>query len=140
MTRYTDKSRYSLVATAARDGRRLVAVVLGAESKDIRAETATSLLDRGFGAKTVMKQSPVPNPKSSTQATGRAGVQFGAFGTKTAAAAQAKRVKAILGCGAEVSQGANGVWRVRVNGVSEQAAKKLKNDAGAHSIDCYIFH
>lgn len=47
-TGYTRKSRYSLVATAKRDNRHLIAVVLGAENKDVRANVATNLLNRGF--------------------------------------------------------------------------------------------
>jgi len=47
-TGYTNKSRYSLVATARRNDTHLIAVVLGAENKDVRAAVATQLLDRGF--------------------------------------------------------------------------------------------
>ena len=47
-TGFTNKSKYSLVATAARDGRRVLAVVLGAENKDVRANVATNMLNRGF--------------------------------------------------------------------------------------------
>jgi D-alanyl-D-alanine carboxypeptidase len=49
-TGYTNKSKYSLVATAGRGGRHIMAVVLGAESKDIRANVATKMLDMGFGS------------------------------------------------------------------------------------------
>lgn len=49
-TGYTNKSRYSLVATAARNDHHLIAVVLGAESKDIRANVATNMLNKGFDA------------------------------------------------------------------------------------------
>ena len=47
-TGYTRKSKYSLVATARRDGHHLIAVVLGADNKDVRANVATNLLNRGF--------------------------------------------------------------------------------------------
>lgn len=47
-TGYTRKSRYSLVATAQRDGHHLLSVVLGAESKDIRANVSTKMLNKGF--------------------------------------------------------------------------------------------
>lgn len=47
-TGYTNKSKYSLVATARRDGRHLMAVVLGAENKDVRAAVSARLLDKGF--------------------------------------------------------------------------------------------
>lgn len=49
-TGYTKKSKYSLVATASRDGRRLMSVVLGAETKDVRANVTVQMLNRGFAA------------------------------------------------------------------------------------------
>jgi D-alanyl-D-alanine carboxypeptidase len=41
-------SGYNLVASATRDGKRLIAVVLGASSGQMRAVRAAQLLDRGF--------------------------------------------------------------------------------------------
>jgi D-alanyl-D-alanine carboxypeptidase len=41
-------SGFNIVATATRNGRTLMAVVLGETSADARAETAAQLLDRGF--------------------------------------------------------------------------------------------
>jgi D-alanyl-D-alanine carboxypeptidase len=41
---------FNLVATATRDGRRLIAVVLGAPSAAVRAEKAARLLEQGFGS------------------------------------------------------------------------------------------
>ena len=69
-TGYTRKSRYSLVATANRDGHHLIAVVLGAESKDVRANVATNMLNRGFDmvknntptTTTTTYYAPVPQP------------------------------------------------------------------------------
>jgi D-alanyl-D-alanine carboxypeptidase len=43
-------SGYNLVGSATRDGRRLIAVVLGASSGTMRAVRAAQLLDRGFGS------------------------------------------------------------------------------------------
>src|SRR5712672_3679445 len=43
-------SGYNLVASATRDGRRLIAVVLGSSSGTMRAVRAAQLLDRGFGS------------------------------------------------------------------------------------------
>ncbi len=43
-------SGFNLVATASRNGRRLIAVVLGAPSATERAEKTARLLERGFGA------------------------------------------------------------------------------------------
>ncbi len=42
-------SGYNLVASATRDGKRLIAVVLGSSSGRMRAIRAAQLLDRGFG-------------------------------------------------------------------------------------------
>ncbi len=42
-------SGYNLVASATRDGKRLIAVVLGASSGTMRAVRAAQMLDRGFG-------------------------------------------------------------------------------------------
>ena len=47
-TGYTKKSKYSLVATAHRGNNRLMSVVLGAENKDVRANIAVQMLNRGF--------------------------------------------------------------------------------------------
>ena len=47
-TGYTKKSKYSLVATAHRGNVRLMSVVLGAENKDVRANVAAQMLNRGF--------------------------------------------------------------------------------------------
>jgi D-alanyl-D-alanine carboxypeptidase len=43
-------SGFNLVATATRDGRRLIAVVLGAPSSSVRAIQAAELLEKGFAA------------------------------------------------------------------------------------------
>ena len=56
-TGYTNKSKYSLVATAKRGDKHLMAVVLGAENKDVRAAVATNLLNRGFS---MVEKNPAP--------------------------------------------------------------------------------
>ena len=47
-TGYTKAARYCLVASAKREGMRLIAVVMGAESSRARARIAPSLLNYGF--------------------------------------------------------------------------------------------
>jgi D-alanyl-D-alanine carboxypeptidase len=47
-TGYTCPSGFNLVASAKRHGKRVIAVVLGAESIEERAETAAELLTKGF--------------------------------------------------------------------------------------------
>jgi len=47
-TGFTNKSKYSLVATAHRGGKHMMSVVLGAENKDVRANVSVQMLNRGF--------------------------------------------------------------------------------------------
>lgn len=47
-TGYTQSAGYCLVTSAERDGMRLIAVVLGADSEDARAKYSQSLLNYGF--------------------------------------------------------------------------------------------
>lgn len=47
-TGFTDKAKYCLSATAKRDGMQLIAVIIGAESSDVRFASAKKLLDYGF--------------------------------------------------------------------------------------------
>lgn len=51
-TGYTCPSGFNLVASARRNGKRVIAVVLGAESVEERAETAAALLAEGFSRST----------------------------------------------------------------------------------------
>lgn len=61
-TGYVCSSGYNLIASATRDGRRLVAVVLGAKSGGGRTVIAESLLEKGFAApvsdKTLYQMNP----------------------------------------------------------------------------------
>lgn len=169
-TGFTNKSKYSLVATAKRGNAHLIAVVLGAENKDVRADVAQKMLNLGFskvGQKTtsVVKTEPVPknNPvtryaqdyeeydepvrydddktEMSAHMTGDAGVQFGAFSRRDSAQNQVKRVNDLLGIKPEIVYSSeNNVYRVRINGVSEQTAQELKNSATQHGIESYVFH
>ena len=163
-TGFTNKSKYSLVATAKRNDRHLIAVVLGAENKDVRATVAAKMLDLGFKKIGVKQINNVPeqvktHTVSPTQnnplmkyaqnnsenngwvyKSGGTGVQFGAFSTMDAAKKQAARIKDVLGINVHIEKNDMGLYRVRVNGVSESDATKIKNSAVASGIDCYIFH
>lgn len=191
-TGYTKKSKYSLVATAHRDNKRLMSVVLGAENKDVRANVAAQMLNRGFsmlnnGATPVSVTKPVaqsvsqpspqasytpPPPPAPTQPVttfnaaynaatsaaapvyskpttsspvansvpGSAGVQFGAFSSRSSAETQVQNVKNKLGVNAVIETASNGMYRVRVNGLSESAAQQIKSNATANGIDSYVFH
>ena len=180
-TGYTKKSKYSLVATAHRGNAHLMSVVLGAENKDVRANVAAQMLNKGFGMlgvspETIAATAPVrtysaPNdtsasaatfnaaytaataaavpeyraakqvaPVKSAVATGNAGVQFGAFSSRAAAESQVANVKSRLQANAVIETAPNGMYRVRVNGLTDGAAQKLKSTAIANGIDSYVFH
>lgn len=161
-TGFTNKSKYSLVATANRNGHHLMSVVLGAENKDVRANVATNMLNKGFamvaGLPSVQKtvqNNPVSVNTGTTitesyhaavsaaqpikMTSGGAGVQFGAFSSHDAAANQVQNVKNKLGVTAIIEQ-SGGLYRVRVSGLSDSAAQKIKSDAINAGIDSYIFH
>ena len=163
-TGFTNKSKYSLVATAKQKGHHLIAVVLGAENKDVRATVAAKMLNLGFKKINGGKQYDVPEPvktnsvpptqnnplikytqdyvepKKSTYTSGGTGIQFGAFSTIESAKRQAMHVKDVLGVNANIEQNDMGLYRVRINGMSESDATSMKNRAVANGIDCYIFH
>ena len=163
-TGFTNKSKYSLVATAKRNNRHLIAVVLGAENKDIRANVATKMLNLGFAqigenqnyetpvqTKTNVAVPTQNNPimkytqdykenKKVTYNAGGAGVQFGAFSGMESAQRQAARVKDTIGVNTNIERNDSGLYRVRVTGISENDAARIKNLAVENGIDCYIFH
>ena len=186
-TGFTNKSKYSLVATAKRDGHHLISVVLGAENKDVRASVSTQMLNKGFAmvnsadgftqtysapsqsAEVEYKTYNVPASTSSAPtfsaaynaatgavasntnynksssggmavSSGGAGVQFGAFSSRSSAQAQVNNVKNKIGVNAVIESAPNGMYRVRANGLSESSAQNIKNRATSAGIDCYIFH
>ena len=135
-TGYTNKSRYSLVATAARDGHHLIAVVLGAESKDIRASVATKMLNKGFdtlkngSAPVVVNTYVVPVTATS-----------GASAQTFASAYNAARTSATSGYspGADVSNNAPGNAGVQFGAFSSRAAAQaqvnnVKNQLGVSAV------
>ena len=174
-TGYTKKSKYSLVATAHRGNHRLMSVVLGAENKDVRANIAVQMLNRGFSmlnngdapvtvnapVKPIEQSAPVQPttmaavynsavnnavPKysagapSSVPKAGTAGVQFGAFSSMSAAQTHVNNIKSKLGINAIVESNGAGLYRVRIYGLSDADAQKIKSSATAHGIDSYVFH
>ncbi len=163
-TGFTNKSKYSLVATAIRDNHHLVAVVMGAQDKDVRASVATNMLNRGFkiladGSDSIVVKTPVginenkpmvkhtetPGMKQTVEiktaqkTTGGTGIQFGAFSSYDAALRQVDNVKKSLGVTPTIEQ-ANSLYRVRLYGISSEQANKLKINAGNVGIDSFIFH
>ncbi|MDR2412971.1 MAG: D-alanyl-D-alanine carboxypeptidase [Rickettsiales bacterium] len=157
-TGYTNKSKYSLVATARRGDNRLISVVLGADNKDVRAAVSEKMLDKGFAlvGHSPAKQSSEFKAQSANikksqggsssadaaqlVARGSAGVQFGAFSSMSAAQAQTARVRNLLGVKADIEQAPGGMYRVRSNGLSEIAAQTACGKFQAQNQDCFVFH
>ncbi|MDR1207697.1 MAG: D-alanyl-D-alanine carboxypeptidase [Rickettsiales bacterium] len=165
-TGYTNKSKYSLVATAKRENARVMSVVLGAANKDVRADVSRRMLDKGFAILGVRpqgqshgeeqrsenednKDKPVNNStinykpsaiRSGGKAAGTAGVQFGAFGSRASASTQQAKVQSAIGMNTVIESAPNGMFRVRANGLSEKSAQQIVNQCGAKGIDCYVFH
>lgn len=54
----TDKAGFCVTVTASRDGMDLIAVIMGAESRDIRNKEAKELLDFGFSSYTLYSDPP----------------------------------------------------------------------------------
>lgn len=135
-TGYTNKSRYSLVATAARDGHHLIAVVLGAESKDIRASVATKMLNKGFYT---LKNGSAPVVVNTYVAPVTA--TSGASAQTFASAYNAARTSATSGYspGADVSNNAPGNAGVQFGAFSSRAAAQaqvnnVKNQLGVSAV------
>ncbi|MCL2758268.1 MAG: D-alanyl-D-alanine carboxypeptidase [Alphaproteobacteria bacterium] len=154
-TGFTNAARFCLVATAQRDGRNIVAVVLGSPNRDVRANVTRRLLDHGFG---VNGANPEPRPitpappttpvpaaaraatptPAARPASGGTGVQFGAFGSRAAAETQAGHVRRITGLSPTIEQ-AGGLHRVRAHGLSESAANNACRKFRAQNFECFVF-
>ena len=171
-TGYTKKSKYSLVATAHRGNNRLMSVVLGAENKDVRANVAAQMLNRGFAmlgngdvpvvvssnvepiietntSTSTMSQMyntatgysvPTKQTVATVKKTGGTGVQFGAFSSQGAAQSHVQNIKNKLGINTMVERTDSGLYRVRIYGLTESDAQKIKSSAASHGIDSYVFH
>jgi D-alanyl-D-alanine carboxypeptidase len=91
-TGYTCPSGYNLVASATRDGRTLLAVVVGSETVDERDEKAAAMLARGFSVSTSTGPT-LAELKSSGGAPGQPVNMREELCTKEARAARAKEEK-----------------------------------------------
>ncbi len=79
-------------------------------------------------------------PVVTSSAASGVGVQFGAFSSMSAATAHVANIKNKLGVSAVTEPTGTGLYRVRVYGLSESDAQKLKASATANGIDSYVFH
>ena len=72
--------------------------------------------------------------------SGSVGVQCGAFSAYETAQRQLSKVQSVTGLAPQIQQNETGLYRVRINGLTESAAQNAKNTAYANGIDCYVFH
>jgi D-alanyl-D-alanine carboxypeptidase len=85
-TGFTNEAGYTVAASAARKGRRLIAVVLGAVNRHVRDDRAGALLERGFAkgrprlvqstSPTPSKLQPSPNRETRPSGAARAAAAF----------------------------------------------------------------
>lgn len=80
-TGFTCASGYNVVASATRDGRRLVAIVLGATHRQLRSQRATELLEAGFA------HFGIPPPPAPHIPAGQIASLAGSVGASSAASA-----------------------------------------------------
>ena len=139
-TGYIDDSGYNLVASAKREGRRVIAVALGGHSASARDRRVAHLLDVGF------KQLPARMPPLPRAKPGRGSyaVQVGAFSREDAAARTAKRAleeagQALVGGIRRVTRlRGQDLYRARVTGLSGSAAKRACTQLKRRGMDCLV--
>ncbi len=133
-TGYIRASGFNLAASAVRDGRRVIAVVLGASSPKTRDREAATLFARGFSRARVIRVAPPPPPpeKPIVVAVARWAIQVGAYAHADGAYGALDRARThIPGIVAladavvvPVEQGDAGMFRARFVGVSEREARR----------------
>ena len=139
-TGYIDAAGYNLVASAVRDGRRVIAVALGGRSAAARDRRVAALLDRGF-ARLPARLPPIPEAKP-----GRGGyaVQVGAFVSRPAAERTANRAieearQALAGGVRRIAPAADGkLYRARVVGLGAETAARACTQLERRGMDCLV--
>ncbi len=137
-TGFTNKSKYSLVATAARGNRHLISVVLGAENKDVRAAVSTKMLNRGFSmlgldnVPATVAPAPVPQSSHVTSESAPVTTMNGAYNAATAQNAPV----AVTKKSATAPRGTAGVQFGAFGSENAAAAhvKTLKNKLGVNAV------
>lgn len=149
-TGYIRASGFNLVASAVRDGRRLVGVVLGGATAAERDEHMAELLDQGFRGTEIRTASAGPPirlvsraaaaPVAAARTAPAWAVQVGAFrdrgGALAAARAAARKAR---GGTVRVEQArvrGRTVWRAQVTGLSEAQAEKTCAERKRRRQDC----
>ena len=151
-TGYTKKSKYSLGATAHRGNAHLMSVVLGAENKDVRANVAAQMLNRGFsmlnsGAQPVVKETyvppvlhdavsvsePTPTPVATT--TSQPVTSFaGAYKTATASAMPSYSGTMISGASSNAGGAGVQFGAFSSTGAAQNQVNNVKSKLGADAV------
>ncbi|GHS98400.1 hypothetical protein FACS189421_06950 [Bacteroidia bacterium] len=106
---------------------------------DIVADTIVQMQAVDADLKQQLAASGATRQPTATAPTGNSGVQFGAFSTPAAAAEQAGAIKSKMGLTASIEPTSIGIYRVRVNNLTEPDAQKIKGECAKHKLDCYVF-
>ena len=139
-TGYIDAAGYNLVASARREGRRVIAVALGGRSAAARDRRVAELLDVGF-RKLPTQLPPKPRAKPGR---GDYAVQVGAFVSRPAAERTANRAleearQALAGGIRRVAPAADGkLYRARVTGLSGDKAARACTQLQRRGMDCLV--
>ena len=139
-TGYIDDSGYNVVASAKRDGRRVIAVALGGRSAAARDRHTAELLDAGF------EQLPARLPPKPRAKPGRGSyaVQVGAFSSQPTAVRTAKRAfdaarQALAGGIRKVAHlSGPDLYRARVTGLSGDAAARACTQLERQGLECLV--
>jgi D-alanyl-D-alanine carboxypeptidase len=167
-TGFVNASGFNLAASAVKDGRRLIAVVLGGNTARERDNRVAALLDDGFGIKSAPKTETVPvavttqpkatvsrsaisktalrvkQPEKKSAKTSTWTIQVGAFKSlqagKNGLATATKAAPAQLkGTSSMVTKGKGQVFQARFTGLTKADAQAACSRIEAKKQDCSIF-
>jgi D-alanyl-D-alanine carboxypeptidase len=148
-TGYIRASGFNLVASAVRDGRRLVGVVLGGASAAERDRHMAELLDQGFRGSELRTASAGPPIRLVARAAAAVpahaavgwAVQVGAFRDRPGALAAARIAARKAGGTVRVERAQlhnRVVWRAQVTGLTEAQAQKPCAERKRRRQDCAV--
>jgi D-alanyl-D-alanine carboxypeptidase len=147
-TGYIRASGFNLAASGERNGRRVIAVVLGAGSPKARNREALALLDRGFSRASTVLSEPPPPPREKPIALVRSrwAIQVGAYAHADGAYAALEMARPhipgiIVRADAfviPVEEGDAGLFRARFVGVSESSARRACRILVRRKLGCEV--
>ncbi|CAO3438917.1 D-alanyl-D-alanine carboxypeptidase family protein [Azospirillum endophyticum] len=146
-TGYIAASGFNLAASAARDGRRLIAVVLGGESARKRDRRIVELMDAGFRNQAPAKPEEMlvsdAKPKARLAAaagTGGWAIQTGVYGSQQAARREAETARKSLGSLAGTAkpavQRSGAQYKAQLVGFDAAAARSACQSLKKAKTDC----